>query len=45
MKYKSRGEKCFDIFVIVLMALLAFLFLYPFIDQFWLSFYTYENSI
>ncbi|MBE5782492.1 MAG: carbohydrate ABC transporter permease [Clostridiales bacterium] len=45
MKYKSRGEKCFDAFVIVLMALLAFLFLYPFIDQFWLSFYTYENSI
>lgn len=45
MKFKTRGEKAFDVFLIVLMSLMTFLFLYPFIDQFWLSFYTYENAI
>jgi len=36
--YKTAGEKIFDIFNIILMAVLFILFLYPFMDMFSLSF-------
>jgi len=37
MKFKSRGDKVFDIFNIILMGLLLLIFIYPFLDILWLS--------
>lgn len=38
MKFKSKGEKIFDVFNILFMTLLLIIFLYPFLDQISLSF-------
>lgn len=44
MKLKSAGDKIFDAINVVIMLLLLFVFLYPMVDQLWLSLSTAGNA-